>query len=128
MTGGPCTDDDRHAALLGIRRLAVGPTTAQAAMTVGDQHLNDIGRAHGGALFSLADAAVALAANADPAERAVVTLGQLQFVRPASRGDHLLATAVREFRLRRRAGFSVRITCGDELVAIGAGETRVIAA
>jgi hypothetical protein len=37
-----------------------------------------------------------------------------------------VATAVREFRLRRRAGYRVRITCEDEIVAVGSGETLVI--
>jgi uncharacterized protein (TIGR00369 family) len=125
--GGPCTAADRYATLLGIQPLSVATDAAQAAMTLADHHMNDIGRGHGGALFSLADAAVALAANADPGERAVVTIGQLQLVRGASHGERLVATAVREFRLRRRAGYRVRITCGDELVAVGTGETLAIA-
>ena len=95
-------------------------------MTLGEHHLNDIGRAHGGALFSLADAAVALTANATPGERAVVTASSIQFTRPAAHGDRLVATAVREFRLRRRAGYRVRITCGTSVVAVGSGETLVI--
>jgi acyl-CoA thioesterase len=124
---GPCSPEDHFAALLGMEPLAATPSEAQAAMTLADHHLNDIGRAHGGALFSLADAAVALAANAAEDEQAVVTIGQLQLVRPAAHGDRLVATATREFRLRRRAGFRVRITCGDELVAVGSGETLVLA-
>jgi len=123
---GPCSQDDRYAAHLGIEPLCVGATTAQAAMTLGERHLNDIGRAHGGALFSLADAAVALAANATPGECAVVTASTIQFTRPAARGDRLVATAVREFRLRRRAGYRVRITCEDDVVAVGSAETLVI--
>ena len=123
---GPCGEDDRYAAHLGIEPLSADATTARAAMTLGEQHLNDIGRAHGGALFSLADAAVALTANATPGERAVVTASSIQFTRPAAHGDRLVATAVREFRLRRRAGYRVRITCEDEVVAVGSGETLVI--
>ena len=124
---GPCTADDRFASLLGIEALAADPAAAQAAMTLDEHHMNDIGRAHGGALFSLADAAVALAANADADEQAVVTIGQLQLVRAARHGERLVASAVREFRLRRRAGYRVRITSGDELVAVGTGETLVLA-
>jgi phenylacetic acid degradation protein PaaD len=123
---GPCGQDDRYAAHLGIQAISADATTAQAAMTLGEQHLNDIGRAHGGALFSLADAAVALTANATPGERAVVTGSSIQFTRPAAHGDRLVATAVREFRLRRRAGYRVRITCEDDVVAVGSGETLVI--
>ncbi len=123
---GPCGQDDRYAAHLDIEPLSADAMTAQAAMTLGEHHLNDIGRAHGGALFSLADAAVALTANATPGERAVVTGSSIQFTRPAASGDRLVATAVREFRLRRRAGYRVRITCGEDVVAVGSGETLVI--
>jgi acyl-CoA thioesterase len=123
---GPCTADDRFASLLGIEALAADPAAAQAAMTLDEHHMNDIGRAHGGALFSLADAAVALAANADADEQAVVTIAQLQLVRAARRGERLVAAAVREFRLRRRAGYRVRITSGDKLVTVGTGETLVL--
>ena len=123
---GPCGEHDRYAAHLGIEPLSADATTAQAAMTLDEHHLNDIGRAHGGALFSLADAAVALTANATPGERAVVTASSIQFTRPAASGDRLVATAVREFRLRRRAGYRVRITCEDDVVAVGSGETLVI--
>jgi acyl-CoA thioesterase len=124
---GPCGDGDHYAALLGIQALSAEATQAQAAVVLHERHTNDIGRAHGGALFSLADAAVALAANATPGERAVVTLGQIHFTRPAGPGERLVATAVREFRLRRRAGYRVRITAGEELVAFATGETLVIA-
>ena len=123
---GPCSAGDRYASLLGIEALSADPGVAQAAMTLAEHHMNDIGRAHGGALFSLADATVALAANADAREQAVVTIGQLQLVRAAEQGERLVATAVREFRLRRRAGYRVRIKCGEELVAVGTGETLVI--
>jgi acyl-CoA thioesterase len=126
QVGGPCSADDHYAALLGIVPLSASAGSARAELVVQERHLNDIGRIHGGALFSLADAAVALAANATDAERAVVTMGEIQFLRPAVSGERLVATAVREFRIRRRAGYRVRITSGQELVALATGETLVI--
>ena len=128
MIGGPCSADDHYAVLLGIVPLSATADSGAAELLVQERHLNDIGRVHGGALFSLADAAVALAANATDAERAVVTIGEIQFLRPAASGERLVATAVREFRLRRRAGYGVRITAGRELVALATGETLVISA
>jgi acyl-CoA thioesterase len=101
---------------------------ARAELELQERHLNDIGRAHGGVLFSLADAAVALAANAAPPERAVVTIGGIQFLRPAVSRERLVATAVRDFRLRRRAGYRVRIASGEEIVALVTAETLVISA
>jgi acyl-CoA thioesterase len=126
LIGGPCSADDHYAALLGIVALSASASSGRAELLVQERHLNDIGRVHGGALFSLADAAVALATNTMESERAVVTIGEIQFLRPAASGERLVATAVREFRLRRRAGYRVRITAGRELVALATGETLVI--
>ena len=114
MICGPCSADDHYAALLGIVALTATAESGAAELLVQERHLNDIGRVHGGALFSLADAAVALAANTTEAERAVVTIGEIQFLRPAASGERLVATAVREFRLRRRAGYRVRIMSGQD--------------
>lgn len=56
-------DDDAYIRHLGIELLDHGPGRARARMSVGPQHLNSAGGAHGGAIFSVADAALAVAAN-----------------------------------------------------------------
>jgi len=122
----PCSDADNYAKHLGIVGVNTGPTSGRAELAIDSRHLNDLGRVHGGALFSLADAAIALAANAAPGEVAVVTVGQIQFVEAVGPDDHLVAIAEREFRRRRRAGYRVRVMRGDELVALGTGETIAI--
>jgi acyl-CoA thioesterase len=122
----PCSDADQYAKHLGIVGVHASPVSGRAELLIDARHLNDLGRVHGGALFSLADAAIALAANATPREIALVTVSQIQFLEAVMPGDHLVATAEREFRRRRRAGYRVRVMRGDDLVALGSGETLVI--
>jgi len=54
---------DLFAAKNGIEMVEIGPGSAKARMKVTSEHLNAVGTAHGGALFSLADFAFAMAAN-----------------------------------------------------------------
>jgi acyl-CoA thioesterase len=122
----PCSDADQYAKHLGIVGVHADPMSARAELVIDTRHLNDLGRVHGGALFSLADAAIALAANATPPEIAFVTVSHIQFLEGVMRGEHLVATAEREFRRRRRSGYRVRIMRGEDLVALASGETIVI--
>lgn len=126
LPGGPCSDADVYTRYLGIVGVAATPESGIAELALDERHLNATGRVHGGALFSLADAAVALAANATADEVAVVTVSNIQFLQAAMPGERLVATAKREFRRRRRAGYRVRITRGDDLVALASGETRLV--
>ncbi|HEY2652918.1 MAG TPA: hotdog fold thioesterase [Solirubrobacteraceae bacterium] len=123
---GPCSDADEFAKHLGIVGLDANQMSGRTELIIDARHLNDLGRVHGGALFSLADAAIALAANATPTEIALVTVSHIQFLEAVMPGDHLVATAEREFRRRRRSGYRVRIMRGEELVALGTGETLAI--
>jgi acyl-CoA thioesterase len=54
---------DLFAAKNDIETVEIGPGSAEARMKVTREHLNAVGTAHGGALFSLADFAFAMAAN-----------------------------------------------------------------
>jgi acyl-CoA thioesterase len=54
---------DRFAKHLGIEMLEYGGGRARARMTVVAHHLNSAGTVHGGAIFSLADAAFSAASN-----------------------------------------------------------------
>jgi acyl-CoA thioesterase len=122
---GPCSAADRHAAALGIVRGSTACDSASAELVAAERHLNGDGVVHGGVLFSLADAAVALAANAVAGETALVTGAQIQFLETAHPGDHLVAVAQQEFRRGRRAGYRVRVERGNDLIAVGHGETLV---
>jgi acyl-CoA thioesterase len=123
---GPCSDADHYAKHLGIVGVHASASLGRAELAVDARHVNAAGRVHGGALFSLADAAIALAANATTREVAVVTASHIQFLEAVMPGEHLVATAEREFRRGRRSGYRVRIMRGDDMVALGSGETLVI--
>ncbi|MYL82007.1 hotdog fold thioesterase [Desulfovibrio aerotolerans] len=56
-------DRDAFAKSLGIRLIEVAPGYARTAMDITANHRNGAGIAHGGAIFTLADLAFAVAAN-----------------------------------------------------------------
>jgi acyl-CoA thioesterase len=58
-----CFKNDRFAAHSDIELLSVSPGHATAKMTLHSRHLNGVNTVHGGAIFTLADFAFALAAN-----------------------------------------------------------------
>lgn len=92
---------DRVANHFGIRKLSCAGGRAVASMVVDDRHLNGMDRVQGGATFSLADFAFALACNSrGPAVAANVSI---TFSASAKAGDTLTATA-REISLSKRLG------------------------
>ena len=109
---------DTFAALLGIetRRLADG--VAEAEVTVGPDHLNPHGTAHGTLLYALGGIALAAAAN-DEQHSGLVSSVHVDYLRPAHRGDRLVARAELAERTAREDLFVVRVlrTPDDELVA-----------
>ena len=126
---------DTFAALLGIetRRLADG--VAEAEVTVGPDHLNPHGTAHGTLLYALGGIALAAAANdrrplrplgrldddgrLDEQHSGLVSSVHVDYLRPAHRGDRLVARAELAERTAREDLFVVRVlrTPDDELVA-----------
>ncbi len=110
--------------LMDIRMLDVGPGYAKLAMVVREDMLNFYGTAHGGAVFSLADSAFALACNTT----GFVTVASgcsIEFLRPSKPGDELTAIC----RLSGDAGKSgiylTEIFNGDdELVASFTGRAH----
>ncbi len=55
--------NDRFAALAGVEIIEAGPGFCRAKMVIGAQHLNAAGVVQGGAIFTLADLAFAVASN-----------------------------------------------------------------
>jgi len=111
---------DRFAKYLGIELVEVSMGRAVASMEVRDEHLNGISTVHGGALFTLADFAFAVAANSHGRVTVAINVS-ISFMKAATRGT-LTATA-REISLNPKiASYTVNI-CDDEgvLVAIFQG-------
>ena len=103
---------DRFAKHLGIRLERVGSGRATTSLTVKKKMLNFHGVAHGGALFSLADAAFAAASNSH-GTRALALSFEISYRRPGLLGDRLTALAVEESAGRKSALYHVLVTNQD---------------
>jgi acyl-CoA thioesterase len=105
--------DDRYASLLGIELVNADPV--EVTMTIAPDHLNFLGVTHGGAMFSLADCAFALAANRAGA-RAVAIDTHLVLTGGSKEGDVLTATAEETTRGRTLATYRIVVRRSDERV------------
>ncbi|MDP2996515.1 MAG: hotdog fold thioesterase [Bryobacterales bacterium] len=111
---------DRFARENGIRVVEVRPGFARAEMTVESRHLNSIGILQGGALFTLADLAFAVASNSHGVV-AVACQADLTWFKAVQSGT-LTAAAEEISRTRRLSTCLVRVTDRDqELVALFKG-------
>ena len=81
---------------------------ARLRWTAGDDHCNFVGGVHGGALFSLADAALAVASNSWGRMCVALTV-EAQFLAPAPKGTPLIAEAQERSRSRRTAGYQIDV-------------------
>jgi len=109
---------DPFAQWMGIELQELGPGYGRTAMTLTPQMVNFHGIPHGGAIFSLADAAFAAASNSH-GQTAVALSMTVQYLAAAKPGARLTAEA-KELRKGNRAGFyqiAVK-TEGGEVVAI----------
>ena len=117
---------DRASSGLGMQLDEVAPGRARLSMTITEVMTNGHGICHGGFIFSLADSAMAFAAN-PRGEPAVAQHAAITFVRPGRVGEVLVADAVERMRAGRSGMYDVRVSTADgELVAEFRGHTRVI--
>jgi acyl-CoA thioesterase len=111
---------DRFAAAQGIALVEVREGYARARLRLGARHMNGVGVAQGGAIFTLADFAFAAASNS----HGTVAVGldtSMTFAR-AGTGGALTAEAREEVVSRRVSVCSVRVTdAAGELVALFRG-------
>jgi len=112
-------ENDRFANHCGIELLAAEPGFARAGMTLQPRHFNAAGTVHGGAIFTLADFAFAVAANAG-GTLALAIDTHLAFMKAVT-GGRLEAEAKEVSANRRLATYQVRITSGEELIALFQG-------
>ncbi len=109
---------DPFAGWMGIELQELRPGYSRVAMTVTPQMVNFHGIPHGGAIFSLADAAFAAAGNSH-GQAAVALSMTINYLAAASPGASLVAEA-QELRKGHRSGFyqiTVRTEGGDLIAA-----------
>ncbi|MCZ7570124.1 MAG: hydroxyphenylacetyl-CoA thioesterase PaaI [Ardenticatenaceae bacterium] len=100
----------------GIELLDVGPGFARVAMTVAEDMVNIHGSTHGGALFTLADAAFAAASNSHGMTAVALTM-TVAYHAATGPGDQLEASATELHRARRTATYEIVVRRGAERIA-----------
>jgi acyl-CoA thioesterase len=93
---------------LGISLLAVDNHSATLSLSLQAQHLNSLGIAHGGVIFTLADSAFAYASNST-GESAVSQASSITYLAPGQPGDTLTAHAALISRAGRSAIYDVTV-------------------
>ena len=101
--------DDPFCRKLGVELVALASGAAETELPVTEDLLNFHGTPHGGAVYSLADAAFAAASNAD-GETALALETNVSYLDAAEVGDTLTATAEREHESRSTASYRVDVT------------------
>jgi acyl-CoA thioesterase len=112
----PILIDDYASEWMGIQVLSVGDGHATVRMTLRQEMLNGFGMAHGGMVFAFGDTAFALACNpADPeADTITVAAGvDINFLKPAFRGQILTAVATRRASTGRSGLYDIQIYAAD---------------
>jgi acyl-CoA thioesterase len=99
---------DAFAELCGIEIIEAGPGFARTRLTIDKHHLNSLGIAHGGILFTLADMAFAAAAHTR-GKSAVAINTTISFIK-AGKTDTLYAEAREVSRNRKLATYTVQVT------------------
>ena len=100
--------NDAFARQCGVDMLEVGSGRARVKMEIRDLHRNSHGTVHGGALFTLADTAFALASNSHGIPAAAIN-AHISYLKAATRGT--LFARAEEFALNPKlASYTVEIT------------------
>ncbi|MDG6251463.1 PaaI family thioesterase [Methanocalculus sp.] len=99
---------DRYAQENGIELIEAGAGHARVAMQVQPKHLNSHGTVHGGALFTLADCAFAIASNSHGIPAAAIN-ASISYL-TAAREGRLIAVAEEFAKSKRLASYTVIIT------------------
>jgi acyl-CoA thioesterase len=107
-TTDPFFTKDTWANEAGIEFLDVSPGKAKVRMLIGDRHKNSHGTVHGGAIFTLADTAFAIASNSHGVPAAAIN-AHISYVKSASAGT--LYADAEEFSVSPKiATYTVTVT------------------
>ena len=111
---------DRVARVLGLEILEYGPGYAKARLAINQDHLNSVGTVHGGAVFSLADAAFSVASNSHGVVSVSIQASIANF-KAVSSGT--LQAVAREVAINPKlATYSIEVRDGSEsLIALFQG-------
>ena len=102
-------ESDPFCEQLGVKVADLGAGTARTELTVTEDLLNFHGTPHGGAIYSLADAAFAAASNAE-GDTALAMETNVSYYEAVEVGDTLTAEAERRHQRGRTASYLVEVT------------------
>lgn len=105
-------DQDAFSQWLGIHIASVAPGQATLTMSVRPEMTNGFGVAHGGITYSLADSALAFAANAR-GRHSVSIETSISHTQPVRAGDALRAVATEESLTHRIGIYRIVVTNQD---------------
>lgn len=112
---------DAFSRRLGMHIVSIAPRSASVRMAVSHELLNGLGVCHGGAIFALADSALAFASNGH-GQVTVSVDNSITYPRTIVEGDVLTAAAVEESATTRLGFYSVTVRRDDgEVVALFRG-------
>lgn len=110
--------NDRFAMQAGIEILEVKAGYARCQMPIKEQHLNAGGMTQGGAVFTLADYCLAIAANTR-GKMSVSMNANIHFIKGSVAGDVLYAQARERFLHKNTAVYQVEVHNQDaQLIAL----------
>lgn len=122
-TAHPILDGDYASEWMGIDVVALDEGHATIRMTLRQEMLNGFGMAHGGMIFAFGDTAFALAcnpANPGPGDAGNITVAagvDINFLKPAFRGQVLTAVANRRASTGRSGLYDIQIYAADPAAA-----------
>lgn len=109
MTAQEFFNMDRFATEAGIELIEIRKGYGKAQLVIGPQHLNAGNTTQGGAIFTLADLALAAAANSH-GTLALSLTSNITFLRSSGPGDTLTAEARERYTGRRTGHYQVDVT------------------
>lgn len=110
--------NDRLGRLMGVELVEVREGYAETRMKVGQEHLNAANVTHGGAVFTVADIALAAAANSY-GNVTLLTNGNITVFHGTKEGDTLTASAEEVSKSRKLAHYRVKVSNdADEQIAV----------
>ena len=113
-------DNDPFSKWLGIEVDAISKGSCQLSMTIRQEMLNGFGIAHGGITYSIADSALAFAANTHGRQSVSIDTS-INHTETLKEGDKIVAIASEE-SLKNRFGFyKIEIKRNDTIVALFKG-------
>lgn len=112
--------NDYFRELLGIQVIDSRDGYSKMSLKIKREHTNSLGATHGGTIFTLADCAFAEAVNFGD-KQAVAVQVSINFLKPSSEGDILIAEASRVSEGKTFALCSITISRDDKLVALFSG-------